>query len=238
LSALFSMSYRKLCRSEIVEYRGGDGIRGIVDAMRHPKQIRDLQKQGCRLLGRLTDCPDAKRVVAEQCGLVALAEIILKYTDDDEMQESALYAMNRFSKLACLTHRYEVNEATVESLEGLHSILGNLCEPNARSRVQKEALSALFSISHSKLCRREIVEYCGGDGIRGIVDAMRLSKDNRDLQKQGCRLLGRLIDCPDAKRVVTEQCGLVALAETILKYPDDDEMQEPALCAMNCFYIS
>jgi hypothetical protein len=29
----------------------------------------------------------------------------------------------------------------------------------------------------------------------------------------------------------------VALAETILKYPDDDEMQESALYAMNRFYL-
>jgi hypothetical protein len=139
--------------------------------------------------------------------------------------------------LACLTHQHEVNAATLQSLQGISYFLFNLCEPNASTRLQRASLSALFSLSLRKLCRSEILEYRGGAGIRGIVEAMRHPKQNRDLQKQGCRLLGRLIDCSEAKRVVAEQRGLVALAEIILKYPDDDEMQESALYAMNRFYL-
>jgi hypothetical protein len=97
------------------------------------------------------------------------------------------------------------------------------------------ALSALNSLSQVKLRRSEIIKYRGGEGIRGIVDALRHSKDNRDLQNQGCRLLGQLSDCPEGKRFIAEHDGIVAVAETIQKYPDDDEIRESALHAMTCF---
>jgi hypothetical protein len=137
--------------------------------------------------------------------------------------------------LACLTHEHEVNAAAVQSLQGIPYILGSMCRPNASARLQSAALSALNSLSQVKLCRSEIIEYRGGDGIRGIVDAMRHSKDNRDLQNQGCRLLGQLSDCPEGKRFIAEHDGIVAVAETIQKYPDDDEIRESALHAMTCF---
>jgi hypothetical protein len=73
--------------------------------------------------------------------------------------------------LSCLTHEHEVNAAAVQSLQGIPYILDIICRPNASTRLKSATLWALNSLSQAKLCRSEIIEYHGGDGIRGIVEA-------------------------------------------------------------------